>query len=265
MVFGCGETEDDRQNIAAARSLVSLGASAIPNIEEALDSIEKFGKRSEFAINAGLLLDAYARIKTQTAYSRLRRMIENPELHFLGIRLDSSVARAFGLTSYVSGYRAPMRIVHCRGEEPRDALDHLILAWERNDRALLESSLGPNAKVALDSLLAGRTWEDMRTELWRGKSGPGVALGYRFAISGRWSEPEIRIEDDRNSAGAVYMTVNPELDTLFRNVSGDDCGRRQVKFLNAKGVSSMYLVDNSDLRDLLSLLASCAVKTSGRR
>ncbi len=110
-----------------------------------------------------------------------------------------------------------MRIIHCsRYEEPRDVLDQLILAWERNDRPLLEASLAPGARAALNSLLAGTTWVGLRGELWPDRSGGGVALGYRFDISGRWSEPEETLEEDRAYGDAALSSANPDLDTLLK-------------------------------------------------
>jgi hypothetical protein len=179
---GCGRIKEDR---ATARSLADIGASAVPAIEEAMDSVERQGDDSRFSFNSGWLVLAYARIRGSAALPLIRRMIGNPKLDFLQVALDQSAALSLDLTSYVSSVREPLPTLHCsRSGEPRDALDQLILGWERNDRGWLEASLGPAARAALKSLLMGRTWSMMRAALWRGKS-DGVAVGYRFDTAGR--------------------------------------------------------------------------------
>jgi hypothetical protein len=106
----------------------------------------------------------------------------------------------------------------------------------------------------------------MRAELWQGKSGGGVAVGYRFEVPGRWSEPEETLEQE-SGVLAAPITEGPhfDLDTQFTNRSGGDCGRHSVKFVETPaGVGPghlMYLVDNSDIGDLLSLIAACATET----
>jgi len=254
----CGHFREDR---AAARSLVRLGFSVVPSIEEALDSIERSGERSPFVLGAGWLLDVYAQIEKGAAYPRIRKMMDNPRLYFLRLELDSSMALSLGLTSYVSGSRAPMRIFHCnRVQEPRDTLDQLILAWVRNDRPWLEASLGPNARAALQSFLKGKTWATMRKQLWHGRSDGAVAVAYRFDIKGTWSEPGETLEEKIEGESAPLESVHPEIETLFRNGSGRDCGRQRVKFLDTRSMTEplRYRIDNSDLGELLRSIAACA-------
>ena len=255
----CGRVKQDR---AAARSLAELGATAIPDIERALDAIEKRGESSEYALGAGWLLDSYVHIKGPAGFPRVRRMMRNPNLAFLGLDLDGAAALSLGLTSYVSDSHAPGRVFHCsRGGEPRDPLDQLILAWEWGDRPWLEASLGPRATAALNSLLEARTWADMRAEIWHAAIGRRVAVGYRFDISGRWAEPEETLDEER-AAGTGVIPENPDLDTRFKNGSAGDCGRFRVKFLKTPievGPGYLaYVVDNSDLGNLLRLISSCA-------
>jgi hypothetical protein len=261
-LHSCGSTLPD---LAATRSLVEFGDSAIPDLEGALSSIEKRGERSEFAFNGGWLLVAYAKIEGPAAYPRLQRMIGSPNLAFLQIDLDRAVALSLAMTSYVSGSRVPVRIFHCsRAEEPRDALDQLILAWERNDRPWLEASLGSRAKAALHSLLVGRTWKDLRTELWHGQSDHRVAMGYRFETSGPWAEPEDALNGERHHQDASLDSAF-QLDAKLKNGSGTDCGRQDVKFVKrAVGTRGTleYLVDNPDLRSLLRSVAFCAADQS---
>ena len=256
----CGTTPPD---LAATRSLVEFGVSAIPDLERALSSIEKRGERSEFAFNGGWLLLAYAKINGPAAYPRLQRMIDNPKFAFLEIDLDRAVALSLAITSYVSGSLVPVRILHCsRGEEPRDALDQLILAWERNDRPWLEASLGPSAKAALSSLLESKAWGSLRNKLWRGTSDHRVGVGYRFETSGPWAEPEETLEWEKSQdapSGTAF-----QFDARLKNRFGTDCGRQRVRFLKApagNGGTLGYLVDNVDLGELLRSIASCATES----
>ena len=93
-------------------------------------------------MNAELLFDTYSRIKGRSAYSRLRRMITPAGVNFFGVGISSAIARSLGLTSYIMDSLLLRRIRHCRSEEPRDALDLLILAWERNDCIGWKQALG---------------------------------------------------------------------------------------------------------------------------
>jgi hypothetical protein len=140
----------------------------------------------------------------------------------------------------VSAVRAPIKTFDCDRDKPQDILDQLILAWERDDRTWLEQQLGPNAAAALDSLLNGRTWADMRGQLWPGNSNPGAAVGYRFQGAGV-----------RSGGAAPPGPPSLEIDTLFKSAVGSDCGSYRVKFYTPN-----YLVDNQELEGLLRLIAS---------
>ena len=253
---GCGLWNTDR---AAARSLAELGSSAVPEIEQALDSIERRGQASEFAVNSGWLLIAYARIEGAAALPRLRALMA-PRFGFVAVDLGYSIALSLGLTSYVSSLVRPLPIVHCgRLEESRYALDQLILGWERDDRPWLEASLGPNARDGLKTLLAGRTWGAMRATLWHGKS-EVVATGYRFDAPGGWSDPPEALGAESEHRDVSHPT-NPELGAMFKDSSGEDCGRYRLRFVrDGQGLFSRYLIDNADLGELLQLIGSCAAK-----
>lgn len=262
-ISGCGHFQEDR---AAAKSLARLGVSAIPYVDPALDSIEKTGAGSEYAVGAEWLLDAYAEIAGPAAFVRLRKMASNPNLAFIRPRLDSAIALSLSLTSYVSGSRVPSRILRCsRRGEPRDALDQLILSWERDDCRWLQGSLGPRASAALDSLLQGRTWADMRADLWRDAPSHDVAVGYRFEAPDWWSRPEDTLGKEREYV-ALAHPENPDFETRFKDASGGDCGKHRVKFLKipmgAGPGDLMYVVDNSDIEELLGLIGSCAAGDS---
>lgn len=269
--FDCGSwLGEARDNRAIATLLAGLGSPAIPDLETAFDSIEKQGQPSPFATNAQWLLLAYAKIAGPAALPRFRRMISAPKLAFLQNDLDLAATLSLGLTSYVSGSREIVKTGHLcnRGEEPRDALNQFILAWERDDRASFEASLGPDAQTALQSLLVGRAWADMRVELWGGKSTFATALGYRFEVGGRWSRPEETL-DDTDDKSLQPRSEAPELGALFKNAYGTDCGRQTIRFSRtgnpiAPSVLSSYAVNNSDLGTLLRFISYCAANTAPR-
>jgi hypothetical protein len=258
LTFRCGLVSTDR---AAAASLAKLGGEAIQELEKALDSLDRRGERSEFATGAGWLALAYAKIKGPDAYPRLARLIANPRLASLRIDLEAAAELSLGLTSYLDSSRPPSDVV-CRAAQPRDALDRLILTWERNERSLFQANLGPDATAALNSLLRSKSWAAMRTDIWNGRHVQG-AVAYRFDIAGQWSEPEETLEQKRDPGNAPLKMINPELDVFFNTSSGRACGRHRVRFLGVKTGTGApfpgsYVVDNSDLGDLLRLISSCA-------
>lgn len=227
-------------------SLVRFGAEAIPAIDAALDSIDQKGQGSEFVDAAGLLLLADARLKGAAAFPRLRELRGDP--HFTGyIALDTAAAISLGMTSYVrvvNYYREPFIVDMLRnfrrgGKDecgnpivftPKQALDFMILAWEKGDHALLQETLGPIARAGLDSvLIKDGTWDALRTRLWRITLTDQVAVGYRLG------RPE-----------GVF-------DTVFKDGAGKDCGRRHIRFL-----SPDLAIDNPDIEDLLGLISRCA-------
>jgi hypothetical protein len=270
--FSCRVDEQGFEDRVAAKALVKFGRNAIPAIEEALDKIEKDGYKSGLMLNTHWLMYAYAKIEGPAAFPRLWRMGGNPNLADREVAISDSIALAFGLTAYVpsfaipsSGTRIPIllgtriTILHCRMPQPRDALNRLILGWERNDRIWMETSLGPSAKAALRSSLEGRTWAEMRSELWPDTPGTNLAVGYRFQVPTQWSVPEMVVDD----FGTVWE-MNPELEVQFVSKSGSDCGKRRVKFIEAPVKQLFrdlnYLVDSSDLSDLLRVIAACAAE-----
>ena len=255
--FDCGSSlERNRDNRGVADSLVRLGGSAVPDLDKAIDSIGKNGERSTYAVNAEWLLYAYAAIKGPRSSPRFWHLIENPKLDFLRPALDDSLALALALTSYVDSRRLLAKTFTCRHPQPRDALDLLVLAWLRGDRQWLEADLGPNAMEALRSI----PWADLRAHVPSHQKRV-LAVGYRFEPAGSWSQPELTL--DPQQPESVHTIENPELDTTFVDRSGAGCGTRHVRFLmtavqNTSRAS--YLVDSSDLRELLELVSSCATK-----
>lgn len=303
-IFSCGPALGEiRDNRAFTNTLVNFGPAALPPLEDALASFEAGGERSAVATEAGWLLLAYARLRGPAAYPRLKRMYENKRLDSAGYGLDRAVALAFGFTSYLSARRAAQtfqyyactnsdksgslgttpcvapqreqafRSIHCdRGNEPRDSLDRLILAWLAGNRTSVEASLGGTARSALEEALAGQNWDSLRPRLRTGVSGRSIGMGYRFSISSRWSEPEETLEEQRVETTFADGRDRFEIETLLYDSAGSECGRSRLVFLKVpeagwykNGDPSLpvpgppeYLIDNSDIKDLLRLVSVCS-------
>jgi hypothetical protein len=251
-----------QESRAAAASLLALGPSALPEIEDALDSVEKRGLSSELAPGLGWLEYTYGRIKGPAAYERLRRISDSPSLSPYHYGTTTFIAVALGLTSYVDSHRVPS-IILCRSTEPRDALDQLILAWETNDYPSFVASLGPTATAALRLMLAGKKWDDLRRDLWKpGPSTGRVAMGYHFSFSGPWSTPDETMEQDKPPVDLAQFPA-PVISTRFSTSTGVDCGNRQMKFLLTRSGQFgpwRYVVNDSDLGDLLRLMSACVAE-----
>jgi hypothetical protein len=242
-LFTCGSSmAEDREDQRITDALVKLGVTAIPDLTAAIDNIERNGE-SGWTINANWLLNAYAGIEGAAAFIRLREMLDGRKLPQLQYGLVNAIAASLGLTSYVdSSSEILERVFYCAGQQPRNALDDLILAWEKDDARALEGSLGLQGKAALNDLLKGRSWSGLRADLWGERVVDQVAVGYRLEDSGVES--------------AVF----------FKTRSGGDCGRRRVIFLRTEDSFALrrYFIDNSDLGDLLRTIATCAAGTAAR-
>jgi hypothetical protein len=261
--FTCGlALAEDREDRALTKSLARLGDSALPAVEDAFQSLEARGMESEVYWKARWLLLAYARIYRAGAYSRLRGMYGygNPNQFSTAAYVDDAVTLAFGLTSYVSAFRAieeskidelGVPTVHCdRGQQPKDTLDRFVLAWEVRNRKLLGETLGRNAKYALDQMPIGVL----------APLDPSAAIGYRLLIEGAWSEPDETLQELPARAIAASYPDNPVILVAFKNRRGADCGKFSVSFLSIRegpGFNS-YLIDDSNLLGLLRLLSACA-------
>ncbi len=182
ITFSCGIDYEARVRHAAAKALVRQGQAAVSALEEALDLFEKNGGvRSGDPPGLYWLFYVYAKIEGQSAFPRLWHLNTDPTMWPLGSEPPSdAMALALGLTSYVPDTRSLTRVFHCWGQQPRDALNQLTLAWEKGDEQWLEDSLGPGAIAALKSLRKERSWEALRAELWSAKSSDHKAVGYRW-------------------------------------------------------------------------------------
>jgi hypothetical protein len=265
-LFTCGSLGSEAATgRRVAASLARLGEPAVPNIEQTLARLEELGRQSGYADNAFWLLHAYAKADGAAALPRLCGMISSPHLGFLRPDLDSAAALALGLTSYVDSLRRPATVL-CRHFEPRDALDDLVLAWQAGDRARVTAALGPEAKKALGNALNGTSWEHLRAALRRIRPGAALAVGYQFNVAGPWSQPPETL-DDHGQDGSAYAPADLNIETIFKDGSGHDCGRRRVRFLapSAVGADGRYFVDEAEIAGLLDLIASCSSEVGQRR
>jgi hypothetical protein len=260
-VFGCGITQEVLRERSVARELASRNKAAVPELDRVLGSMERDGEDSPFFDRSGWLIFACARAQGPAAVSLLMRMIRNPKLDSLHISLDRAVALSLGITSYVSSGREGGPLIICRRPEPKDVLDEFILALEHDDRSELESSLGPEARIALDGLLVGKSWQVMYQELWHAPPGTQGAVGYLFDIRGRWSEPEETLEENRDDGDDPLTEAEVALDTQFKTSSGKDCARYLVGFKKVSQFGrARYLVNNTNLSDLVHSVSTCFVQ-----
>ena len=232
----------------------------MPELERAFDSLEKYGQKSEFATNTGWLLLAYAQIKGPAALPRLRKMIGNPSLDFLGLSLDDSIALSLGLTSYLHK-SVTGRVGRCGAPEPRDTLNQFIQSWMAGDRVLFEETLAPIAGARPTNLLAGRSWAEMQAELGSKGLRRNLGMGYRFDVSGRWAEPEEMLKETRSVGVAVPHGPSFALDTLLKDGMGNDCGRLRIEFVEGSDAAMGrrgYLIGNDNLPAILNSISSCA-------
>jgi len=262
----CGSLYTDfRDSRAIADSLVDLGEAASPEIEAALDSLLREGSASRFAHNGDFLGYAYARIRGPDSYGRIRAIINSSKTGFLRQGFVKSVSFAFGLTSYVDSSIEPSR-GGCRAPEPRDGLNSLIAAWERNDRAQFESAIGTRARAALRQMLKEANWASLRVRLWPGSQTAHVALGYRLQFSGAWGAADGSTQQTDALIDLAQYPRNPEVDTYFRDGLGNHCGSYTVKFTRVQtDYLPKYVVDNLDLEGLLRVISSCATDVSDKR
>jgi hypothetical protein len=257
-VFSCGITQEVLRERSVARELASRGKTAVPELDRVLGSIERDGEDSPFFDRSGWFLFAYARAQGPLSVSRLVRMFGSPKLDSLHISLDRAIALSLGLTSYVSSDRESGQMIICRRHEPKDALDEFLLALERGDRSELESSLGPEARMALDHLLERKSWEAVHQELWPTSPSGQSGVGYLFDIRGRWSEPEETLEENRDEGDDPLTEPEVALETQFKTSSGKDCAKDVVRFHKGSELGRpKYLVDNTKLGDLISSISIC--------
>jgi len=129
----------------------------------------------------------------------------------------------------------------------------------------MEEALGPRARLALGSLIARRSWFELRAEMWHGAATSDFALGFRFDEAGDWSKPEDTLDQglqDRRRSVDAPLPSDPALMTQFVGISGRDCGSRKIGFVRLPGtpawLPTKYLVDDPDVGALLRAITDCA-------
>lgn len=263
-IFTCGGENAERR---AATSLAQRGESALAVIEPVLRSLVEKGERSEYALSARWILMAYARIKAEDAVPRLRQIYNVPRIP-MGLSLDTAFAIALGLTSYVSDLREDIGGA-CRPDEPREALDRLLIALKEGQRSQIESVLGANARAKFKDFIKGRDWREVRREIWPRQAGAVVGVGYRFQLAGTWADPDESLREggrwQRGDAERLTSELEITIDTLFHDGSGKPFGRRPVRFAKASAEDPFdkYHVNNEDLGELILTIAACASPQSG--
>ena len=253
--FTCGSLlAEAAEKRALAGALANMGSSAIPEVERAIDSIESSAKASEVNWNFAWLLYVYAKVRGSAVLPRLQEMMSNGNLEGMHYAIDASIALSLGLTSYIDNSLVRGQPI-CRPLGPRDALDQFILPWMRDERQLFERMLAHDAAVALDSLLSRTSWTEMRSELWPKEAGHSIAIGYKFDIPTPASDPPETLSGANDDKFAT-LPANLEIETIFKDQRGVDCGRWRIRFLRNDSAAP-YLVDNSDLGDVLHVISSC--------
>jgi hypothetical protein len=257
--LGCGPEARYRQ---LATGLAGLGTSALPDLQNAMYSIRHEGVRSPYATNAGWLLLAYTRIRGEAAFPEIRQMLIQPKLDFLRFHLDRAAALSAGLTDYISVGHQPDDEV-CRAQQPRDSLNRLISAWLGRDRRSVETILNSDARTELLSAIHKGTWQSFTAEIWHGRPDKAAAVGYRFRISGRWSEPDEPLVKNRQTIGDEGASAAPEIGVDFVDRSGRDCGTTTIRFIRSDidgTYASRYFVGNGNIVRLLRIVTGCATR-----
>jgi hypothetical protein len=260
----CGVTAKGDTIRRAVRTLAAMGTPAAHAVNAALDDFEVKGYSSEYGPNLVWLLVADAEIEGARALPRLSRFRKDPGINDLERGLDGAAAIALQLTSYISPSDHLAEPIPCYGSSPRDALDQLVLAWLRGDREWLSASLGPRGVGALDGLLKGRNWQQLRDEVWAGPPPNPTPVGYRFLILNTWSAPGVLLNTYQDLERYQELSPqSPELETGFSDSAGVACGDMRIRFLrvprDGKRLGNLgYVVDTANLADVLSAFSRCA-------
>jgi hypothetical protein len=254
--LNCVATGPAKRDQEAIERLVSLGERSVSALEEEFGAISKKGDNAQYSKNTALLLYAYARIRGARAFPLLRDMDLSQRFSFAAVPLDGAIAVALGLTSYLSIAHPSLRVlVECQGQQPRDALDQMVVAWERGDLLWFETGLGETAARAV--AVNDEDWQAFRRTFWR--DAPNAAIGYKFQVPGNLSEPSMRTPiQARVPNGEEKFDV----DTAFYDRNGRNCGHMMIEFIQSATPKPpgylRYAVDNSNIADVLQLISACA-------
>ena len=181
----CGS---DHRNRLTASSLAEGGRAAIPILVGALSEVESAGPRSSYFANANWILLSLAKIQGPSSLPLLRRLMNTTE--HLQQSLDAAVSLALGITSYVSASSDVIPGGTCnRFGEPRFALARLALGCQTLDLAMIESALGPTAKLALASLIRRKRLSVIVLRSQIANVDYHSAVGFKLSAPDQWSEP----------------------------------------------------------------------------
>lgn len=256
-IMGCGTENLVRQT---AQQLVRMGREALPAIQSELDLLEDDRHGSRCADQHAWILWAYSRIAGAEALPRLDRLSQNPKSP-LTPALGIAYELAYGLTSYVRGSDTQWPRLSCYRaiDEPREALNAVVLGWLQQDRAGLESRLSPRAKAAFRR---AASWDSLRKAFPLGRDVRSLAVGYRFDFPGEWSTPYESFERVPGHLTMVPELATARIDTGFRDKRGRPCGSFTAKFVRrveGEYHTPIYYLDNTDIRALLKVVTGCAL------
>jgi hypothetical protein len=231
------------------RKLVEMGANALPEIKQALASIQADGPASpRHPQSLYWLALADATIEGPKAYRVLRRMLDDPRFEGRRQNLTDAIALALNLTHYVDQAAKPLLWSMCQRAEPGYSLASLICAWETGDRELLNSFVEPASRDG-----------DSRPDVWllNHDSTKTLAMGFRLNVRGTWSLPGDRLEE---WSGPDFMS-DPKavIETQFSDRAGRTCGTMQIEFelAGTRWPDQRYVVNIASLADLFKIIASC--------
>lgn len=255
--LNCVATGSAKRDREAIERLVSLGERSVPALEEEFGAIAKKGENGQYTPNLQLLFYAYATIRGARAFPLLRDMELRPHFSSETVPIDGAIAAALGLTSYLSVVHPLGRLlVACQGQQPRNALDQMAVAWERGDRLWFETSLSGAAARAV-AVKDDDEWQAFRRTLWR--DAPNGAIGYKFQVPGSSSEPSTLIP---SQARVPNDEEGVDLDTAFYDRNGRSCGHTMIRFIRVATPKPPgylgYVVDNPNIADVLRLISACA-------
>jgi hypothetical protein len=241
----------------AIERLVSLGERSVPALEQEFGAISKKGENGQYTPNLQRLFYVYARVRGARAFPLLRDMELRPHFSSETVPIDGAIAVALGLTSYLSiAHPSERLLAACQGQQPRDALDQMIVSWERGDPLWFETSLGETAARAV-AVKDDDEWQAFRRTFWR--DAPNAAIGYKFQIPGSLSEPSMPIPFQ---ARVPNEEEKLDLDTAFYDRNGRNCGHMMIKFIQGATPKPpgylRYVVDNPNIADVLQLISACA-------
>ena len=252
---GCGNYSQRRET---AESLVRLGDVALPDIERALESVEREGDASPFRMGSKWILQAYSRLVGPSAVPRLVRMLGSPQCSSFGRDIEEGIAVALGLSSYVVASTRPVQRLECdRIADPSDGLDRAIRAWVHKDRAELVASLGPAGGDSLKGWIARAGWRGLLRDWWP-TTGEVWGVGYRFAVR----PPPAADVDPTIPRYCSGSADSLDCEVICVDHQGRECGEVRVTFQRsssrASGATAEFRVNNGDISELLRAVAACA-------